>query len=91
MQFSNDELLDYRSRRPVVYFERDHISDYQPAVLGIYLAKDEAGEQFLFLHGYEPDFKWEAFAEAFESLIATFAGVVAAGILLVGYVFNAVL
>lgn len=73
VQFSNDELLDYRSRRPVVYFERDHISDYQPAVLGIYLAKDEAGEQFLFLHGYEPDFKWEAFAEAFESLIDTFA------------------
>ena len=73
VQFSNDELLDYRSRRPVVYFERDHISDYQPAVLGIYLTKDEAGEQFLFLHGYEPDFRWEAFVDAFESLIDTFS------------------
>ncbi len=73
VQFSNDDLLDYRSRRPVVYFERDHISDYQPAVLGIYLVKDEAGEQFLFLHGYEPDFKWDSFVEAFEALIDTFA------------------
>lgn len=73
VQFSNDELLDYRSRRPVVYFERDHIGDYQPAVLGLYLTKDEAGEQFLFLHGYEPDFKWEAFVDAFESLIDMFA------------------
>ena len=73
VQFSNDELLDYRSRRPVVYFERDHISDYQPAVLGIYLAKDEAGQHFLFMHGYEPDFKWDAFADAFEVIVETFA------------------
>ena len=40
VRFSNDELLDYRSRRPVVYFERDHVSEYQPAILGIYLTKD---------------------------------------------------
>ena len=73
VRFSNDALLDYRSRRPVVYFERDHVSDYQPAVLGIYLTKDEAGQQFLFMHGYEPDFKWEAFADAIEYLIDLFA------------------
>ncbi|MEY4079038.1 MAG: hypothetical protein RIS80_807 [Actinomycetota bacterium] len=73
VRFSNDELLDYRSRRPVVYFERDHVSDYQPAVLGIYLTKDEAGQQFLFMHGYEPDFKWEAFADAVEHLVDAFA------------------
>ena len=72
VRFSNDALLDYRSRRPVVYFERDHVSDYQPAVLGIYLTKDEAGQQFLFMHGYEPDFKWEAFADAIEYLIDLF-------------------
>jgi predicted ATP-grasp superfamily ATP-dependent carboligase len=64
IKFDNDQLLDYRSRRPSMYFEKDHIASYEPAVLGLYLCEDEAGQQFLFLHGYEPDFKWDAFAEA---------------------------
>jgi hypothetical protein len=68
VQFNNDELLDYRSRRPVFFFERDHIEHYEPAVLGIYLVNDEANQPFLYLHGYEPDFKWEAFAEAFAEI-----------------------
>lgn len=69
IQFKNDELLDYRSRRPVMFFERDHIEHYEPAVLGIYLVHDEANQPFLYLHGYEPDFKWEAFAEAVVDLV----------------------
>jgi hypothetical protein len=69
VQFNNDELLDYRSRRPVMFFEKDHIASYSPPVLAIYLVSDEAGEPFLFLHGYEPDFKWEAFADAIVGLI----------------------
>ena len=71
--FSNDELLDYRSRRPVMRFEKDHIADYRPPVLGLYLVTDEAGQPFLYLHGYEPDFRWEAFAEAIMQLIEVFA------------------
>lgn len=69
VQFKNDELLDYRSRRPIMFFERDHIEHYEPAVLGIYLVYDEANQPFLYLHGYEPDFKWEAFAEAVIDLV----------------------
>jgi hypothetical protein len=69
VEFKNDELLDYRSRRPVMFFEKDHIASYSPPVLAIYLVFDEAGEPFLFLHGYEPDFKWEAFADAIKGLI----------------------
>jgi hypothetical protein len=69
IQFDNDQLLDYRSRRPVMYFEKDHIASYEPAVLGLYLCEDEAGQQFLFLHGYEPDFKWDAFAEAIAEIV----------------------
>jgi hypothetical protein len=68
--FDNDELLDYRSRRPVMFFEQDHIASYEPASLSLHLVKDEVGTQFLFLHGYEPDFKWEAFASAVEQLFA---------------------
>jgi hypothetical protein len=71
--FNNDELLDYRSRRPVMFFEQDHIEDYQPATLTLQLVSDEVGTQFLFLNGYEPDFKWEAFASAIEQLFSALA------------------
>lgn len=69
IEFENDELLDYRSRRPVMFFEKDHIASYTPPQLGIYLVTDEAGEPFLFLNGYEPDFKWDAFAAAFIEIV----------------------
>ena len=73
VEFSNDELLDYRSRRPVLYFEKDHIVSYDPLVLGIYLVTDDSGNPFLFLHGYEPDFKWEAFVTALRDVFDLFA------------------
>lgn len=72
VKFNNDELLDYRSRRPVMYFEKDHIESYEPASLAIHLMKDEAGKEFLFLEGFEPDFRWEAFAEAIADLVDRF-------------------
>ena len=71
--FDNDELLDYRARRPSMFFEKDHLATYEPALLGVYLVRDESGIPFLFLHGYEPDFRWEAFADAIEEVIETFA------------------
>lgn len=61
--FVNDELLDYRARRPIITFDRDHLSDYRPPRLEVSLAHDVLGQQFLLLSGYEPDFAWEAFAE----------------------------
>jgi predicted ATP-grasp superfamily ATP-dependent carboligase len=64
LTFSNDRLLDYRSRRPRMFFEKDHITSYEPATLAIYLFQDEAGKEFLLLDGYEPDFSWNAFSEA---------------------------
>jgi predicted ATP-grasp superfamily ATP-dependent carboligase len=72
VEFDNDQLLDYRARRPIMYFEKDHIADYEPATLGIFLVYDEARQPFLFLHGYEPDFKWEAFVDALLGLIESF-------------------
>ena len=64
VEFDNDELLDYRSRRPVLFFEKDHIESYEPASLGLYLMRDEAEQPFLLLEGYEPDMRWEAFSMA---------------------------
>lgn len=62
IRFDNDELLDYRSRRPMLFFEKDHIESYEPQTLAIYKCFDEAGQPFLFLEGYEPDMRWELFA-----------------------------
>jgi hypothetical protein len=70
--FSNDELLDYRSRRPSLFFEKDHIENYDAPALGLYRMRDETGRPFLLLDGYEPDFRWEAFSRAVAELIDKF-------------------
>ncbi|TFC79571.1 PAC2 family protein [Cryobacterium cheniae] len=62
--FDADALLDYRARRPIIYFDQDHLTDYQPPALRVYLARDEIGQPFLLLAGYEPDFRWEQFTAA---------------------------
>ena len=67
--FDTDVLLDYRARRPTITFDLDHVTDYRPLQLGLYLASDEIGQQFLFLTGFEPDFQWERFATAVLHLI----------------------
>ena len=64
VRFSNDVLLDYRARRPLVSFDHDHLTDYQPPRLDISLATDALGQPFLLLAGYEPDFAWDAFSAA---------------------------
>ncbi|MFC5931033.1 PAC2 family protein [Cryobacterium melibiosiphilum] len=70
--FDADTLLDYRARRPIIYFDQDHLTNYQPPTLRLYLALDEIGQQFLFLTGFEPDFRWDQFASAMLQLVARF-------------------
>lgn len=67
--FDADALLDYRARRPIIEFDQDHVSDYRPAKLNLYLVKDELAQPFLLLTGYEPDFQWERFSAAVLQLI----------------------
>lgn len=61
--FSNDALLDYRSRRPIMEFSRDHVADYRPLELALDLLRDSVGRPYLLLHGFEPDFRWEQFSQ----------------------------
>lgn len=63
VSFSADILLDYRARRPVMHFEGDHFDSYQAPELSLTLREDELGNPFLHLHGFEPDFAWDAFAD----------------------------
>jgi hypothetical protein len=69
-EFDPDALLDWRARRPVITFEHDHISAVEPPRLALHLVRDEIGQPFLFLSGYEPDFQWNRFVRAVTGLAA---------------------
>ncbi|MFT4052722.1 MAG: PAC2 family protein [Microbacterium sp.] len=62
--FSADVLFDYRARRPTIAFDGDRLLDYRPQRLELSLAHDALGRPFVLLAGYEPDFAWDAFAQA---------------------------
>ena len=62
--FAIDELLDYRSRRPVMTFKTDHFTHYEVPELSLYALHDSVGTPFLLLAGMEPDLKWERFITA---------------------------
>jgi len=67
--FSNDLLIDYRARRPIFKFEETSLTSYEPPRLSLDLVKDEVGSPFLFLSGYEPDFRWEEVSDYVVDLI----------------------
>ena len=62
--FAIDELLDYRSRRPLMTFKTDHFTRYDDPELSLYAMRDSVGTPFLLLAGMEPDLKWERFVTA---------------------------
>ncbi len=62
--FDIDSLLDYRSRRPIMTFAKDHWDDYDAPELAVSLLRDAQGTPFLLLAGLEPDREWEAFTAA---------------------------
>src|ERR1700740_2646322 len=63
-RFDVDALIDYRSRRAVMTFSKDHWEDYDTPELTLSLLHDAEGTPFLLLNGLEPDREWEAFTEA---------------------------
>lgn len=62
--FAIDELLDYRSRRPLLTFKTDHFTAYEEPELNLYALHDSVGTPFLLLAGMEPDLRWERFISA---------------------------
>lgn len=69
VRFDVDQLIDYRSWRPQIAFERDHYTDYRAPRLDLHLVRDAEGVPFLFLTGREPDHQWERFATSVEGLV----------------------
>ncbi len=67
-RFDIDSLLDYRSRRPIMTFSKDHWEEYDGPQLMLSLLHDGEGTQFLLLSGLEPDREWDAFTAAVRQL-----------------------
>ncbi len=64
VRFEVDELLDHRSRRPVLLFDTDRWESYEAPALEVQLLRDAGGSPFLLLSGPEPDIQWERFIAA---------------------------
>ena len=62
--FDVDRLIDYRSRRPPMTYDKDHWESYDDPELAIHEVRDSAGKTFLMLTGPEPDHEWERFTSA---------------------------
>jgi hypothetical protein len=77
--FDVDRLIDYRSRRPVMTFEKDHWSEYAAPELVVHRVRDAAGTPFLLLTGPEPDHEWELFAAASSDLATRLGAGLAVG------------
>jgi predicted ATP-grasp superfamily ATP-dependent carboligase len=69
-RFDVDSLIDYRSRRPAMFFVKDHWESVEVPAIVVHLLKDAAGTPFLLLDGLEPDREWETFTQAVLSLSA---------------------
>ncbi|TWP50999.1 PAC2 family protein [Lentzea tibetensis] len=68
-RFDVDDLIDYRSRRPLMTYATDHWEDYATPQLVVHLLHDTAGTPFLLMTGPEPDRQWERFVLAVRSLV----------------------
>jgi predicted ATP-grasp superfamily ATP-dependent carboligase len=62
--FDVDRLVDYRSRRPPMNYDKDHWESYEAPEIAIHQVRDGEGKQFLILTGPEPDHEWERFTSA---------------------------
>ncbi len=70
-RFDVDALIDYRSRRPAMFFVKDHWENVEAPEIVVHRLHDASGTPFLLLDGLEPDREWEAFTKAVLKLADT--------------------
>jgi proteasome assembly chaperone (PAC2) family protein len=63
-RFDVDSLIDYRSRRPAMFFVKDHWESVEAPEIVVHSLRDAEGKPFLLLDGLEPDREWETFTTA---------------------------
>jgi predicted ATP-grasp superfamily ATP-dependent carboligase len=69
--FDVDSLIDYRSRRPVMTFAKDHWEHYDAPEISVSVLHDAEGTPFLLLNGPEPDHDWKSFTGAVLAVATT--------------------
>jgi hypothetical protein len=67
-RFDTDELIDHRSRRPLVRIEDGINTGLTWPQIELRAGGDDTGRQVLFLVGPEPDLRWRAFTAAVTDL-----------------------
>ncbi|MVA75692.1 PAC2 family protein [Auraticoccus sp. F435] len=67
--FDHDVLHDYRSRRPVITFDTNTWKSASALSLEISHATDSLGQDYLLLHGPEPDTQWDRMVAALNGLV----------------------
>jgi PAC2 family protein len=67
-RFDTDRLLDYRSRRPLMTFDKTRWESYDDPRLEVHLLRTEDGKPVTLLTGPEPDHEWDLFVAAARSL-----------------------
>ncbi|MGV0395977.1 PAC2 family protein [Corynebacterium uberis] len=67
--FNTDELIDFRSRRPVVTMRDHEVTDIDDITLDMRVLRDSDHHSFLLLSGPEPDLRWGAFTRAVTNLV----------------------
>lgn len=70
--FDSDAFVDYRARRPLMTYVRDHFESIVMPQIVVHEITDEAGEPFLLLTGPEPDFAWNRFTAGVLDLVSRF-------------------
>ena len=78
--FDNDEILDYRARRPRMSFVVDHFASIDMPQIVLHEVTDANGQAFLLLVGPEPDYQWQRFVMAIEGLVRKFGVRLAVGL-----------
>lgn len=71
-EFDADQLVDHRSRRPVISFGDNHFMEYHPPKIRLWALRDSNEQSFLLLEGEEPDTGWERFTSAMVGIAKSF-------------------
>ena len=66
--FDTEEFIDYRAHRPVITVEHWVTRSVETPELALDLVRDDRGQNFLVLHGPEPDMRWKTFSTLVEEL-----------------------
>ncbi|WP_114560066.1 PAC2 family protein [Desertihabitans aurantiacus] len=69
VRFDHDALHDYRSRRPVITFDTNTWKSATTFALELSVGTDANGQEYLLLHGPEPDTQWERAIAALNHLV----------------------